>query len=128
MVQAYDASTCHAVRDGKTITGFGEGTFITGQKSNPTMSVKTNAQGETFWAKSNDRQGRIVITLMQESSWIKTLNTENGKIAPLWVTRGNEKFGGNQAAIEKVADITLSNNVEARQYTFLVGDYTVINN
>lgn len=126
MVQAYDASICHAVRDGKTITGFGEGTFITAQKNNQTMSAKTNAQGEVFWAKSNDKMGQVVITLMQDSAWVKILNAENGKIAPLWVTRGTEQFGGNQAAVEKIANVTLSNTVEARQFTFLIGDFTII--
>lgn len=127
MEQAYDASTCQAVRDGKTITGFGEGTFITGQKTNAKISAKTNAHGEVFWATSNDKMGQIVITLMQDSPWVATLNKENGKIAPLWVTRAGERFGGNLAACEKIADITLSNSVEARQFTFLVGDYAVIN-
>lgn len=127
MAEIYDASSCQAVRDNKTITGFGEGTFITGSKTNPVISAKTNAHGEVFWAKSNDKLGQVVITLMQDSSWVAVLNSENGKVAPLWVTKGKEKFGGNQAAVEKTADITLSNGVEARQFTFIVGDYTVTN-
>jgi hypothetical protein len=114
---------------GIPITGFGDGTYITAARRNPTWTMVSGADGETARSKSNDKSGSVVFTLLQTSASNDLLSAKalldelsgNGVGAILIQDLfGTTLLQGETAFIEKPADVTLSKEVEGREWTLLV--------
>lgn len=54
-------------------SGFADGTFIQVERNNPTFTVISGASGETARVKSNDKTGKVTLTLMATSPLNDTL-------------------------------------------------------
>lgn len=128
-VKNYDPALVRVIFAGSPISGYADGTFITASRRNPTFSMVSGADGETARAKSNDKTGTIVITLLQTSQSNDFLSakalldelTGNG-VGPILIQDllGTTLVQGETAFIEKYADITLAKETEAREWTLLV--------
>jgi hypothetical protein len=67
-VFTYDPKNVSVILGGKTISGFADGTFITAERNAQAFNLKVGASGEGARAKSNDKSGKVTITLLQTSS------------------------------------------------------------
>lgn len=68
MVKTYDPKQVAMIVGGKIMHGFSDGTFITVERNEQAFNLKVGVDGEGTRAKSNNRSGKITITLMQSSS------------------------------------------------------------
>lgn len=127
----YDASKVTVTAKTMNVIGFKKGTFVTANKDDDTLTAESNAQGETAWSLNNSKLGTIVLTLNQTSPFCKFFNdlAKSHEAFPIWVDDpgDGEKRGGTEARVQKVADATFSDGVEARAYTIKVGDFDIIN-
>ena len=128
-VAVYDAKKVTVTVDGKFITGFGEGTFVTASKDEDGFEHTTSAQGDVGIAVRNNTVGTIEITLNQTSPSINFLDqlAASFKMVPVWVISNNEvkeKSGGTKAMITKPSDKEYSDVISERTYEIKVFDYT----
>lgn len=127
----YDASKITTTIANKIVSGYKKGTFVTANKDEQNVAVESNAQGEASFALNNSGLGTIVITLNQTSPWNRILNgyANKNEFFDIWVDDpiNKERRGGTQAFVEKLADATFSDGVEARAYTIKVGDFSARN-
>jgi hypothetical protein len=134
-VKNYDPALYRVIFAGSPITGFGDGTWITASRRNPTWSLTAGADGEVARAKSNDKTGSVVFTLLQSSASNDVLSalhltdelTGNG-VGPILVQdlNGTTVLQGETAFVEKPADVTLAKEVEGREWTILVGKFNML--
>jgi UTP-glucose-1-phosphate uridylyltransferase len=129
-VRTYDASNVTVTVKGQFITGFAEGSFVECEKDETNFDVKVSAQGDVSVAKRNNTLGTITITLSQTSPSVNFLDSlaNSGEIFPVSVISNNEvkeKVYGTKAMVEKPANKTFSDEVEDREFTIKVFDYTV---
>jgi UTP-glucose-1-phosphate uridylyltransferase len=129
-VRTYDASNVTVTVKGQFITGFAEGSFVECEKDETNFDVKVSAQGDVSVAKRNNTLGTVKITLSQTSPSVNFLDSlaNSGEIFPVSVISNNEvkeKVYGTKAMVEKPANKTFSDEVEDREYTIKVFDYTV---
>ncbi len=68
MVFTYDPKQVSAIVGGKIMSGFGDGTFIKLTRNEQAWNMKIGVDGEGTRAKSNNKGGKIEITLMNSSS------------------------------------------------------------
>lgn len=68
MVKTYDPKDISVIFGGKIITGFGDGTFVVIERNEQTFNLKVGVDGEGTRAKSNNKSGKITLTLMQSSA------------------------------------------------------------
>jgi hypothetical protein len=134
-VKNFDPSKVRITFAGSPLNGFADGTFITATRRNPTWDMKAGADGEVARSKSNDKTGSVVLTLLQSSQSNDILSalqltdelTGNG-VGPILIQdlNGTTLVQGETAFIEKPADVTLSKEVEAREWTILVGELNML--
>jgi hypothetical protein len=127
-VKTYDPARYRVVFAGTPITGFADGTFIAASRRNPTWAHTTGADGESARAKSNDRSGTVVFTLMQTSASNDILSAQalldelsgNG-VSPLLIQdlNGTTIIQEETAYVEQPAEVTLSKEIEGREWTIL---------
>lgn len=67
MVFTYDPKQVSLIVGGKIIQGFSDGTFIVAERDEAAFTKKIGVDGEGTRAKSNNKGGKITITLMQSS-------------------------------------------------------------
>lgn len=67
MVKTYDPKLVSIILGGKIISGIADGTFINVERAQQAFTLKVGAGGEGTRAKSNDKSGKITITLQQSS-------------------------------------------------------------
>ena len=128
-VKNYDPAAVRVTFAGIPISGFADGTFVAASRRNDTWSLVAGADGETARAKSNDRTGQVVFTLLQTSASNDLLSakaltdelTGNG-VGPILIQdlNGTTLLQGETAFVAKPADVTLAKEVEAREWTLLV--------
>lgn len=64
----YDPKQVSVIAAGRSIGGFADGSFISVVRNAPMFTKVRGADGEIARTKSNDRSGRITVTLMQTSA------------------------------------------------------------
>lgn len=67
-MKTYDPKNVSIIIGSHIVSGFADGTFINVERRNPTWSLVAGASGETERSKSNDKSGRITLTLLQSSA------------------------------------------------------------
>jgi hypothetical protein len=67
MVRQYDPKNVSVIFGGKILSGFGDGTFILAERNSQAFQLKVGVDGEGTRAKTNDKSGKVTITLMQSS-------------------------------------------------------------
>jgi hypothetical protein len=63
----YDPKAVTIVYAGQIMTGYDDGTFVTIERNNDMWALKMGADGIGTRAKSNDKSGKITLTLMSSS-------------------------------------------------------------
>jgi hypothetical protein len=117
-----------------SVTGFAEGTFVRITKNTRQIITMRGMDGAMSRCKSPDTGWRIEITLAQSSSandifstlWNVDKVTGLGKF-PLFIKdgSGSTMFMAATAWIEELPDITFSNQMETRTWTFCATDVLV---
>lgn len=68
MVLQYDPKQVSVIIGGKILHGFSDSTFIKISRNDQAFMLKVGVDGEGTRAKSNNKSGKVEITLMQSSS------------------------------------------------------------
>lgn len=68
MLHTYDPKNVSLIVGGVTIKGYADGTFINAERNEQAFNLKVGASGEGARAKSNNKSGKVTITLLQTSS------------------------------------------------------------
>lgn len=68
MVLTYDPAQVTMIVGSKIMSGFADGTFIVAERNEQAFNLKVGVDGEGTRAKSNNKSGKVTITLMQSSS------------------------------------------------------------
>jgi hypothetical protein len=66
-VKTYDPKQVAVIVGGKILHGFGDGTFIVAERNEQAFNLKVGVDGEGTRAKSNNKSGKVTLTLMQSS-------------------------------------------------------------
>lgn len=68
MAKTFDPKQVSIIIGGHIVQGFADGTFAKLARNNEMFALKVGADGEGARAKSNDKSGRLEITLLQSSA------------------------------------------------------------
>lgn len=68
MVFTYDPKQVAVIVGGKIMAGFADGSFVKLERNEQAFNLKIGVDGEGTRAKSNNKSGKITITLMQSSA------------------------------------------------------------
>lgn len=124
-VKNYDPKQVAVIVGGKIISGFADGTFVKVERNEQAFNLKVGVDGEGTRAKSNNRSGKVTLTLMQSSlsnevlSGFAILDETSGKGAvPLYVNdkSGNSLFTALTAWVQKFADPEYAKEVMTRTW------------
>lgn len=106
MLKSYDPKSVSITIGSHIVSEYEDGTFINCERNNDTWTIKKGASGETARAKSNDRSGRITITLMATSP-------SNDFLSALAVTDEQTNNGVVPVLIREVGGTTVVEATEA---------------
>lgn len=67
MVKTYDPKQVAVICGSKIISGYADGTFVVVERNEQAFNLKVGVDGEGARAKSNNKSGKITITLLQSS-------------------------------------------------------------
>ncbi|EKM0740871.1 hypothetical protein HCA21_11410 [Listeria seeligeri] len=125
-METYDAADVSIVVNGISLFGFADGDMVSCSKDANNIEIKSDAQGNSSAAVSNDRSGTVQIDLAQTSPcYPKLIDIANRQLkVPVYVINGNEKIGGSMAFIEKLPNAGFGKSVGTRSFTFKVLDYS----
>jgi hypothetical protein len=133
-VKSYTGAEVSITIAGITITGTGDGTFLTISRNNPAFTDGTGTDGEGWRAKSTDKSGTAVITVLQTSQANDLLSalaaadeaTGDG-VGALLVKdlSGRSLFSAETAWIEKYADSEFARDKSEREWTLKTNELLV---
>lgn len=126
MAKTYDPKQYSLIVGGHIVGGFADGTFLTVARNNDTWALTMGADGEGARAKSNDKSGTFVFTLLQTSNSNSVLSgfhtadeLSNGGQVPVLVkdNNGDTVLEATTAWVRKPADVELGKEITAREWT-----------
>jgi len=126
MAKTYDPKDYSLIVGGHIVSGFADGTFMTAARNNDTWTQAVGADGEGARAKSNDKSGTVVLTLMQSSSSNSVLSgfhtadelNNDGQIPVLIKdNNGDTVIAAATAWVRKPSDVELSKEITNREWT-----------
>ena len=126
MAKTYDPKSHSLIVGGHIVTGFADGTFMTAARNNDSWALTMGADGEGARAKSNDKSGTFVFTLMQSSASNSVLSgfhnadeLSNGGQIPVLVkdNNGDTVLEATTAWVRKPADVELAKEITNREWT-----------
>jgi len=129
--RTYDPAQVIINVDGRDISGYADGTFLTIARNADAFARTTGADGETTRSKSNDRSGRFTFVLQQSSpsndilSEIATQDEiSNGGVVAIRVTDkgGTTVAQGEQCWVVKKPDSGFAKETENREWVLETGD------
>lgn len=134
----YSASQVTVAFNGIPVTGAGPGTFVAWARNEESASLQVGSQGDSTISKSNNRSGRVTLTLLQSSASNSALSQmsqlfETGPagsgIGPLLVKdmSGTTVISAENAWVVKPADGEFSNEGTTREWV-LETDYLQVFN
>ncbi len=125
---SYNAKDCAVTWDGYFITGFGE-SMVTGAKDEEMFTPTVGAQGDVVVSENNNDLGTVTLTVQATCPQRKQLiaDAKAGKVAPIWVNNKKlgTKFGGTQARIKNLPEVSQAKEAEDVEFQFAVFDYTL---
>lgn len=77
MLRQYDPKEVTMIYAGQIMEGFAEGTFISIERNEDSANLSVGAQGDGTRTISNNRSGRITLTLQQTSPSNATLSAQH---------------------------------------------------
>jgi len=129
-VKNYDPQDVMVAFAGRTLTGFGEGTYITASKDESKWTTHVGAQGEVRRSRNRHPIGRITVTLDRTSPdydfMIQKMNSND--IDPCYVIDRNDKkvtAGGSEAWIAEFPDFegTAGDDTPETEFEIEIADY-----
>jgi hypothetical protein len=123
--KTYDPSQVAIIVGGFQITGFADGSFLTVARNTDAFALYIGTDGEGTRAKSNNKSGRITLTLAQSSDSNAILSgiaaadeLSNSGIVPVLIkdNSGNSLYAAETAWIVKAPDSEFGREVGAREW------------
>lgn len=109
-LKTYDFKQVAVIIGGRIITGFADGDAVQVERNEDAWSLQVGAEGEATRSKSNNRSGKITLSLQQASEsnailsgFAKADELSNSGLVPVLVkdNSGNSLYGAEQAWIVK---------------------------
>lgn len=129
MKQNYDPKKVNAIAAGIVLTGFSEGTFISGERTTEKRTFAVGAKGDVTVNKSADDTGTITLTLKQTSpsnSVLLTLYNQD-KSFPFAVIdanfSGDVGLIGGQCYVQNLPTQSWAGEEETREWTLMSVSY-----
>jgi hypothetical protein len=135
MAKTFDPKDYSLIVGGHIVEGFADGTFLLASRNRDTFALTVGADGEAARAKSNDKSGTLVFTLLQTSASNTVLSgfaqadeLSNGGTVPVLVkdNNGDTVIEAAIAWVRKPADVELSNEITNREWTIESGNMTML--
>lgn len=126
MAKTYDPKDYSLIIGGHIVEGFADGTFMTAARNNDTWALTMGADSEGARAKSNDKSGTYVFTLLQTSLSNTVLSgfhnadeLNNGGQVPVLIkdNNGDTVIESATAWVRKPADVELGKEITNREWT-----------
>jgi hypothetical protein len=134
-VSTYDPQKVVLTIGGAIMGGFADGTFITAQREGDSFTKVTGADGRTSRAKSSDKSGNVVLTLLQTSPSNDVLSAiiaadeiSGAGVVPLICkdAGGTTILFSGTAWIRKPANVEFGKEITNREWTIDVADFSMI--
>lgn len=123
--KTYDPSQVAIIVGGFQITGFADGSFLTVARNADAFALYVGTDGEGTRAKSNNKSGRITLTLAQSSDSNAILSgiavadeLSNNGIVPVLIkdNSGNSLYAAETAWIVKAPDSEFGREIGSREW------------
>jgi len=130
MGKTFDPDLVSITVGGHIVSGYADGEFVTAERNSEAFTQQGGADGEQARFKSNDKSGKITITLLQTSlsngifqGFATADETSNAGKVPILIKDGNgtEQAAAPQAWVEKVPAKGFSKENTDRQWVFATG-------
>lgn len=124
-LKTYDPKKVVCIVGGAIITGYADGTFINCERNVDTFSRAVGADGETTRIRSNDKSGKITITLQAASDSNAIMSgfaladeLSNRGVVPVLIqdTLGTTLVTATRAWVTKVANIEQAKEMSTRAW------------
>ena len=124
-VKSYNPAEVSVIISGRIMDGFADGTFVSCGRNNDSWALTVGADGEGTRAKSNDRSGRLTLTLLQSSDSNEFLSEldladelSGTSTFPILVkdASGSSLYEAETAWIVKPPDAPFSKTAENREW------------
>lgn len=135
MAKTYDPKQYSLIVGGHIVNGFADGTFIRVARNNDSWALAVGADGEGARAKSNNKSGTFVFTLLQTSQSNSVLSgfhnadeLNNGGQVPVLVknNNGDDIHEAATAWVRKPADVELAKEITNREWTVETDNVTML--
>lgn len=133
-VFTYDPKQVSVIVGGQIGQGFADGTFVKVERNDPAFNLKVGVDGEGTRAKSNNKSGKVTITLMQSSSFNDVLSgfaaadeLANAGVVPVLVkdNSGRSLFACATAWVQKYPDSEFAKEVGTRTWVLETDDIEI---
>ena len=124
-MKTYDPKQVILTVGGRQITGWADGTFIEVERDADAYELTVGADGDAARSKSNNRAGKITVTLLQTSEGNAVLSgfaaadeLSNGGVVAIMARdkSGASFFVADQAWVQKYPKSGYSKNIETREW------------
>lgn len=127
----YDPKDVSIIIGSHIVSGFADGTFIRVERNNAMWTTQTGASGETVRQKSNDRSGKITISLMEHSptndilaGYLQADEVKNAGTFPFIMTHAgrNEIHEATQCWVENAPGTEKGKDASTREWVLQTGE------
>lgn len=134
MAKTYNPKRVAVSFAGRVLTGFADGTFISVERNEDTFTLAVGSDGEAARAASNNRSGRVTLTLMQTSASNDILSAlaeadERSQLStgPMMIkdASGRTVVLAAEAWIVKPAGAEFGREIGNREWIFETGDLSI---
>lgn len=131
ITRTYDPGQVDINADGVDVSGYAKGQFVKVQRNADQAALSVGADGESTVSLSQNRSGRVIVTLQQTSplndifdAHAEALEARTGGFFPLMVKDGNGTFLANtkKAWIVKRPDSEFADEAGNREWIFESGN------
>lgn len=135
MAKTYDPKDYSLIVGGHIVEGFADGTFINASRNEDTWALSVGADGEGARAKSNNKSGTFVITLMHTSRSNTVLSgfhnadeLNNGGQVPVLLkdNNGDTVIEATTAWVRKPADVERGKEISNTEWTLETDKMTML--
>lgn len=136
LLKTYDPKQVHVIVNGRSLTGFADGTFVKVSRDEDTFKLQVGADGEACRTKSNNRSGTYELTLQQSSEGNKILSdialadeTSNSGVVAVMVKdgSGNSLHTSESAWVQKPSDAEYGKDAGSRTWVLRTDDLVTYN-
>lgn len=124
-LKTYDFKQVAVIVGGRIVTGFAEGTGVTVERNEDAWTLQVGAEGEATRSKSNNRSGRVTLTLQQASESNAILDAfrqadelSNNGLQPMLIkdNSGNSLYTAEQCWVVKAPSAAFGAESDSREW------------